>query len=66
MAVKFEFILEDGAAEDMVTILTGEKFKMLELSFSEVSEEHAKWYKSREKYLDGMIKTICAGSSRAQ
>lgn len=72
MAVKFEFILDDVDAENLISIIDNARqhaerdaFKFESQHPTQVSEANATWYRRHAVYLGELKQKITAGSSRA-
>ena len=63
--VKFEFILDDAAAENLINCIQDE---ISDLNFGilmgKYDESLVDWTKRRIEYMENIKQTICSGSSR--
>lgn len=72
MAVKFEFILSDVDAQNLVSILKDERTRMLVqagkhmVQTGQVAEANAAWYNRHADYLEELTKKILAGNTRVE
>ena len=71
MAVKFEFILSDVDASNLISILQDEKERALakgmdfiKPQMTKVDRANLDWYNGHAEYLEGLKQKVLAGNTR--
>ena len=71
MAVKFEFVLNDVDASNLISILQDEKARALARGMDFIKPEMSKadqanldWYNGHAEYLEGLKQKVLAGNTR--